>query len=338
MKEFLKKSWFVVLIGAILFGVAGYMTWDFMSQQLPSKKVDNKDVVFSYSGIDFTADELYDALYDQYSLGTILNYLELYVYRNAFEPDADLLSEAKLQANGTIQNLQYQYGEEYKEILDRELKKIGYSGASDLQDYWLTILMREEAQKNYILSHFDEYFPKYAAERMPRKISHILVAFADIENPTEEELAKLEEVKSLLAADGSNFAEIAIQYSDDTGSGVEGGSLGVVDLSTISNYVANFKNHVYTVNEGEMTEWFATEYGYHIIYVDSENPEDFKDDPNLINYILSYYPNLSTKITWLIIEELDLELIGDEEIISQIKEYYNVEIDTTVPTNDGGNE
>ena len=48
MKEFLKKSWFVILVGAILVGVAGFMAWDMLSQQLPSKQVDGKDVVFSY--------------------------------------------------------------------------------------------------------------------------------------------------------------------------------------------------------------------------------------------------------------------------------------------------
>ena len=332
MKEFLKKSWFVVLVGAILLGVAGYMTFDLISQQLPSKKVDGKDVVFSYNGVDYTTDDLYDDLYASYSFETILTYIELQVYRNAFEPDADLLSEAKIYTNNTIQNLKYQYGEDYKEILSNDLKKLGYSGDDkSLTEYYITYLMQQEVQKRFISENIDTYFPKYALARKPRMVSHILIAVADPENPSEDELAKLDEVKALLAESDADFAAIAMQYSDDTGSGANGGSLGVVDTTTIGNFVENFKNSIYTVGVGEMTEWFQTEYGYHIILVTSESPEDFVETDNFASLILSYYPTLVRAITWSEIERQGLELSGDEALIEKVEKYYKVEIDTSIP-------
>ena len=332
MKEFLKKSWFVVLVGAILLGVAGYMSFDLLSQRLPAKNVDGKDVIFSYNGIDYTTDDLYDDLYEDYSFDTILTYIELHVYRNAFEPDADLLSEAKIYTNNTMQNLKYQYGEDYKEILSYDLKKLGYSGdENSLTEYYITYLMQQEVQKRFISENIDTYFPKYALARNPRMISHILVAIADPENPTEEELAKLDEVKALLAEPDADFAAIAMQYSDDTGSGANGGSLGVVDTTTIANYVENFKNSIYTVGVGETTEWFQTEYGYHIILVVSESPEDFLETDNFANLILSYYPGLTRAITWSELERQGLELSGDEDLINRVKAYYEIEIDTSIP-------
>jgi|GEM_PF-803710 len=340
MKEFLKRSWFVVLIGAILLGIAGYMTFDFMSQQLPSKKSDGRDVVFSYGDTDFTSDEMYELLYTDHGLNTIINYIELYVYRNAFEPDADLLSEAKIQERTTIQNLQYQYGEDYKDIISDAMISLGYSGdENSLLEYYITMLMRQEVHRNFIIENLEEYYPKYAQERNPRKISHILIMMEDPSNPTEEESAKLEEVKALLAKEGAVFSEIASQYSDDTGSAVNGGSLGVVDTGTISNFVENFKNSVYTVGAGEMTDWFATEYGYHIIFVDSDDPMDFIDEDAFIDQILSFYPNLIKKISWTEIEKQEISFSSNEEMETEIKKYYEVEIDTTVQPNGttGGN-
>ncbi|HID64430.1 MAG TPA: hypothetical protein EYP49_17065 [Anaerolineae bacterium] len=82
---------------------------------------------------------------------------------------------------------------------------------------------------------------------------HILVE-------TEEEgdmvLAKLEE--------GQDFADLAAEYSIDTGSKDDGGDLGWFPRGTM---VAEFEEAAFALEIGETSELVKTEFGYHVIEV-----------------------------------------------------------------------
>lgn len=326
MKDLIKQYWPVGIVAVILLVFGILLTGDVISSQFETKKVDGQDIVFEYNGINVSADELYDQLYDSYGFSAIIRYLELDVYRNAFEPDADLIAEAKLEAEQIKANLKATYGSEYEDYLIKAVVSLGYPASVDsLYEYALTSRMVSETQKNYVNGHINEYFPAYQEEKEPRMISHILIKMEVPDSPTEEELQKLEEVKAALAEPDANFAEIAAEYSDDTGSATSGGSLGFVDQDSISSYVENFKNHIYTVGAGETTEWFQTEYGYHIIRVDSESLEDFQTTDTFYSTLFTYYPTLRNKITWTLIQEQNISFGGNTELEQQIKEYYGVE-------------
>lgn len=77
-------------------------------------------------------------------------------------------------------------------------------------------------------------------------------------------------------ADEDYFAELATEYSDDTGSATDGGLIS--DMKNDDSYVAEFENWVFAEGEyaGEDrtvgdTAIIETEYGYHIMYYVSEN-------------------------------------------------------------------
>ena len=160
-------------------------------------------------------------------------------------------------------------------------------------------------------------------ENEPRLISHILVKMEDPDNPTEEETKKMDEVKEALAKEGAVFSDVAEQYSDDN-SKEQGGSLGLVTKTSIEEYVEDFRNNVYTKKAGETTEWFKTEYGYHIIKVDATTMDGFMELNNysIFTEIFKKDASIRLDITWEQIEKQDLKFGEDEKLNQAIKDHY----------------
>ena len=85
--------------------------------------------------------------------------------------------------------------------------------------------------------------------------SHILV---ETEDEAEAVLERLDA--------GEDFAVVATEVSIDTGTGPNGGSL---DCSPAARYVPEFAEAAVAAPIGEVTEPVQTEFGYHIIVVES---------------------------------------------------------------------
>ncbi|NDJ76129.1 MAG: hypothetical protein GYB65_07710 [Chloroflexi bacterium] len=102
---------------------------------------------------------------------------------------------------------------------------------------------------------------------------HILIAFfPEGQNqqgldPTEEQKdAARERADQVIAAlqNGESFAVLARTFSDDPGSGANGGEL---DWADPENYVPEFKDAVNGATPGEIVGPIETEFGFHIIQV-----------------------------------------------------------------------
>lgn len=61
---------------------------------------------------------------------------------------------------------------------------------------------------------------------------------------------------------GADFAEIATEFSEDVGSAVKGGDLGWFARDVM---VDEFDRYAFTMKEGEMSEPFRSQFGWHII-------------------------------------------------------------------------
>lgn len=109
---------------------------------------------------------------------------------------------------------------------------------------------------------------------------HILIAFkgspaAQKDKPEltdEQAKAKAEAIRAKLVA-GADFAETAKKESDDTGSGANGGDLGAFGHGQM---VPEFENAAFNAKPGEITPVVRTQYGYHIIKVDSKGATPFE--------------------------------------------------------------
>jgi parvulin-like peptidyl-prolyl isomerase len=118
--------------------------------------------------------------------------------------------------------------------------------------------------KSYYESHKGDY------EQVTAR--HILIRFKDSPAPLrqgqedrtdEQALAKAKEVRASIVG-GGDFAEIAKKESDDTGSGVNGGSLGAFGHGSM---VKPFEEAAFALKVGEVSEPVKTQFGYHIIQV-----------------------------------------------------------------------
>lgn len=83
-------------------------------------------------------------------------------------------------------------------------------------------------------------------------------------NPEEKAKARtrVEELRTRITEAGESFDELAKKYSDDTGSGANGGDLGWQKRGT---FVPEFEAMVYKLEQDQISPVVETEFGYHII-------------------------------------------------------------------------
>jgi peptidyl-prolyl cis-trans isomerase SurA len=104
-------------------------------------------------------------------------------------------------------------------------------------------------------------------ERKPRipkiQAAHILVSFMNQEGEVDSAgaRAKIEEVAAKLKQ-GQDFAELAKEYSDDTGTKDRGGDLGFFERRMM---VQPFDEAAFKLQIGEISDIVETQFGYHII-------------------------------------------------------------------------
>ena len=122
---------------------------------------------------------------------------------------------------------------------------------------------RSEDLQAYYDQHRDDY-------RVPEQVnvSHILIK-TPLPGPdgkvdpkgVEEARKKAEDVLKQLKA-GGNFAELAKKYSEDPGSGKNGGSLGWIGKGRT---VPEFEKTAFSLAKGATSDLVQSSYGFHII-------------------------------------------------------------------------
>lgn len=97
-----------------------------------------------------------------------------------------------------------------------------------------------------------------------RRARHILLD-AEKEGASADDLkAKAEKVLAELKASPGKFAELAKQYSIDTGSATQGGDLGFFGKGAM---VPEFEQAVFSQKKGELSGLVKSQFGYHIVEV-----------------------------------------------------------------------
>ena len=98
--------------------------------------------------------------------------------------------------------------------------------------------------------------------------SHILVSYKGamraapyVTRTKEEALALAEELRQRALA-GEDFAELAMEYSDDRGSAANGGSLGRFRREQM---VPEFSNAAFGLEVDQVSEVVESSFGYHVI-------------------------------------------------------------------------
>ncbi len=131
----------------------------------------------------------------------------------------------------------------------------------------------------------EQYYEDNRASYMlseQREASHILLDLED--SDAQDNIAALNELKERIAG-GESFEDLAGELSDDVGSAELGGSLGVIAPGAM---VPEFEQAVFALTEpGELSEPVTTEFGVHLIRLDSITPESGKPFDEVRDEIIS---------------------------------------------------
>jgi peptidyl-prolyl cis-trans isomerase SurA len=92
---------------------------------------------------------------------------------------------------------------------------------------------------------------------------------SDVEK--QKVIDKLNEFRKEILEGGSSFATKAVLYSQDPGSRATG---GYYKMNRKTQFVKEFKEVAFSLQEGEISAPFETTFGYHIIYVEKIKGQD----------------------------------------------------------------
>ncbi|AMD00471.1 SurA N-terminal domain-containing protein [Halomonas chromatireducens] len=95
-----------------------------------------------------------------------------------------------------------------------------------------------------------------------RRVSHIMVAFNG-ERDREEAASRLEGIRAELA-DGEDFAELALRYSDDPTTAEQGGDLGTISRGFFGDA---FDEAAFALGPGQVSDIVETDSGLHLLKV-----------------------------------------------------------------------
>lgn len=227
------------------------------AQQADPIVIASRDVTIRQSEFENALKTL-PAEYQQYAMGTgkkqfaedflRMKMLAAEGFKAGLDKDPDVVRQLTLMRENLVANAQLQRIEKNITITDEELRK------------------QYDAKKN-------EY------EQVSAR--HILIAFkgspaAQAGKPelTEEQAkAKAEELRKQIVEGKAKFEEVAQKESDDTGSGANGGALGEFSRGQM---VPEFEKAAFEAKVGEVTPVVRTQFGYHIIKVESHGMTPFE--------------------------------------------------------------
>lgn len=105
------------------------------------------------------------------------------------------------------------------------------------------------------------------------EIAQIIVKPVITKEDKQAVIDKLNGIRKDILDGTSSFTSKAVIYSEDPGSSSNG---GYYKINKKTQFVKEFKDVAFRLNEGEISEPFETEFGYHIIQVDKIMGQDIE--------------------------------------------------------------
>ncbi len=136
-----------------------------------------------------------------------------------------------------------------------------------------TTKVDEATARKYYEDHKSDYLQVKARHILIRAKGSAVPLKKDAKELTDEEaLAKAKEIRQKLV-DGADFATLAKAESDDASSAANGGDLG--PAFSHGRMVPAFEEVAFKIPVGELSEPVKSQFGYHIIKVESRQEKTF---------------------------------------------------------------
>ncbi len=263
----MKKKIIVLALSVLLISGCG--------SKIPTLSNGDEAVVTLKDDLSISANDLYEALKNDYSLQVLVNLIDQRILEKEY---ADHIDEAKEYVETTANQIEQYFGDS----LETQLVQAGFPSLDAYKQYIYVSYLQQIAIEDYCKGKIAEKdVKKYYENEVVGdiKISHILITpevtddMTDEEKEAAEKEAK-EKVESIIAElkktdkdkVADKFAELAKEHSMDDSNKDNGGSLGFVNKGTLSSYYDELVNEAYKLKDGEYsTKVITTQLGYHVV-------------------------------------------------------------------------
>ncbi len=176
--------------------------------------------------------------------------------------------EKEMQLNDA--EIEKYYQAHLKEYMTEEKVSVEYVELAKQQ-----VAAQEKIDDATLKQAYQDHLAQFTAPA-EYNLRHILFEVAATATPEQKADAKkkAEEVLARLKQ-GEKFEALAKEFSSDTGTKEEGGSLGWVQLNK-GQFVKPFEDAALKLNKDEISEPVETQFGYHLIRLDDKKNEVIK--------------------------------------------------------------
>ncbi|MGC5776910.1 peptidylprolyl isomerase [Paenibacillus pabuli] len=250
-----------------------------------TEKTDTSAVVATYEGGTITANEfdleqrVMKFLYPEYAQMMDMDDFKEYLVKQevAYEYLSGKASEEAKTAGAKTATEQF---DKMKASVQAdqwtEMQKAQNLTDQNIKDYMtriMTVIKDKETGVNE--DAIKAEFEKNKDQFTTASVRHVLINFKDPktqkDRKKEDALKIAKEVKAKLDG-GADFAEIAKKYSEDPGSAEKG---GLYENTPVANWVDAFKEAAKTLPLNKISDPVETEYGYHVMKVESRTEADY---------------------------------------------------------------
>jgi len=177
------------------------------------------------------------------------------------------------QTNGDMAGLLKFYKKDSEESLREQMYEINKNGYLT-QQMRLKVLEKIEVTPEETRQFFNEIIeeerPTFGTEL---KLAQIVIIPKVTEEAKKAVIDKLNSYKKDVEENGANFTTKALFYSDD-GSKQDGGKLPSMNRKQ-PRMVKEFRDVVFNMQEGEISDPFETDFGFHIVWLEKIRGQEY---------------------------------------------------------------
>ncbi len=213
---------------------------------------------------------LEDKLYAHHAIQDSITVKELEIRSNIDQQISAFLEET----NGSMDQLLKLYNKDSEQSLREEMfeinknQQLGYEMQRKIVE---DIEVTPEEVREYFNNIPKDERPIFGTEL---KVAQIVVIPKITEAEKQKAINRLKEFKADIVENGASFTTKATFYSDDVGSRKTGGKLPTMNRNR-PQMVKEFRDVAFSLEEGEISDPFETEFGYHIVFLEKIRGQEY---------------------------------------------------------------
>lgn len=285
-------------------------------------------IVSFNNGDGITAQDLYDELKEMYGVNYLVNLIDAKLLDLEYEETTEeleyvqqIVDSVKSESGDEfIDYIEYYYGVNSEEAFEDYIR-LNYRRSLWIEDYAREIVTDKQIE--------DYYNDVYVGDM---EVSHILITSDATSDMTDDEKKAAEteaynKAKEIIEKlnNGEDFATLAKENSDDSGTASDGGVVGTVNYGM--NYDEDFVDAAAALEEGKYSSTpVKTQFGYHIIYKTKQNEKESLEDSSdtireiIANESLNNNTLLYSEALEALREKYEMNIV-DSDLSSDYEEY-----------------